>query len=74
MKLQDIIFIFIFIILLKLNIPRLLVLTALACFIISGLLYWKWIFFTAERLVIYGVFMIAADIIISLTHLHKVQS
>jgi hypothetical protein len=61
MKPQDILFIILLLGLVFTRKPKILVWAGLACFIISMPLFAKWIFFTAERLVMYGAgFLVVA--------------
>jgi len=61
MKPQDILFILLLIILIGLRKPKILVLAGLICLILSMPLFSFWVFFTAERLVMYaaGFFLVS---------------
>lgn len=54
MKIQDVGFFLVFIILIFIKKPRLLLIAGLASWILAIPLFAKWIFFTAERLTWYG--------------------
>ena len=54
MKIQDILFILLFLGILWLRRPRIALVTGLACFLLAMPLFHFWIFFTAERLTWYG--------------------
>lgn len=61
MKPQDILFIAVLIILLFLRKPKLIIAAGLVCLIFSIPLFHFWIFFTAERLIVYAwTFLIIA--------------
>lgn len=53
-KIQDILFLALYIFLLFKKQPRLLVLGGLVCLLLSIPLFFFWIFFTAQRLIWYG--------------------
>jgi hypothetical protein len=61
MKPQDILFILLLIVLLGLRRPKILVCAGLVCLLLSIPLFSHWVFFTAERLVMYaaGFFMVS---------------
>lgn len=59
MKIQDLIFLLILIIMIRVNHFRITVAAALICLLISVPLFWKWFFFTAERMTWYaGAFIL----------------
>jgi hypothetical protein len=65
MKPQDILFILLLIGLLFFRKPRILVWAGLICLLLSIPLFAHWVFFTAERLVMYAAgFLLAAIIIL----------
>ena len=69
MKPQDILFIIILLGLVFVKKPKVLVWAGLVCFVISMPLFAKWIFFTAERLVMYAVgFLLVACIMFWFTY------
>jgi hypothetical protein len=63
MKPQDILFIIILLGLLFLKKPRILVGAALFCFVLSIPLFYRLVFFTAERLVMYAAGFLLVSII-----------
>lgn len=71
MKVQDIVFIILLIILLYKHSPRLFVLAGLGCFFAAAPFFLFWIFFTAERLIWYGALLIFMAIIYNLYYLRK---
>lgn len=71
MKIQDIAFIAVFLVLLFLRKPKSFVITGLLCFILAIPLYAKWIFFTAQRLVMYGAFFIFVETIFLLKEMKE---
>ena len=54
MKIQDLIFLIVLIILLYKRNPRYFVYAGLICFAISMPLFYQWVFFTAQKLIGYG--------------------
>ncbi|HWY80292.1 MAG TPA: hypothetical protein VNW29_08090 [Candidatus Sulfotelmatobacter sp.] len=64
MKTQDILFILILFVLLFLRKPRFLVVVGLFCLVFSIPLFSFWVFFTAERLVMYAAGFLLAAIIL----------
>lgn len=62
MKPQDILFIIILLVFVFLRKPKLLVATGLICLLLSIPLFTFWVFFTAERLVIYAAGFFLASI------------
>lgn len=68
MKIQDAIFLFVLLIMLFSSIknPNRFVYAGTTCFVVSIPLFYFWIFFTAQRLVYYGLafFLIAALILL----------
>jgi len=70
MKPQDILFIIILAGLVFAKKPKLLVGAGLLCFVLSMPLFAHWVFFTAERLVMYGAgFLLVAIIIFAVKNL-----
>ena len=69
MKIQDIIFLVVMLILLAFRKPKLLVWAGLACLIIAIPLFAKWVFFTAERLTWYAAGFFLLVIIVNLISL-----
>jgi len=65
MKIQDIVFFIVFLILLMVRKDRWFLYTGLACLVLAIPLFAKWIFFTAERLTWYGSFFVLCFIISS---------
>lgn len=63
MKIQDIVFISVLLILLVFRKPRVFVITGLACFLLAIPFFSRWIFFTGERLTWYGAAFITLGII-----------
>lgn len=72
MKLQDVIFFLIFIMLFWKR-PMWLPIIGIGCFAIAIPLFSQWIFFTAERLTWYGAVYIFVSLLISLREQSKVQ-
>ena len=68
MKIQDLLFILIFLGILWLRRPRIVVITGLACFLLSIPLFHFWIFFTAERLTWYAATFILLGTILNLKY------
>ena len=60
-KIQDIGFIIVTLILLFLRKPKSFTVAGLLCFALAIPLYAKWVFFTAHRLVMYGAFFIFVE-------------
>jgi len=54
MKIQDIVFFIVFLILLMVRKDRWFLYTGLACFLLAIPLFVQWVFFTGERLMWYG--------------------
>ena len=71
MKIQDITFFILLIILMRLKRPRLSVLTGLVCLFLAMPLFKFWIFFTAERLTWYAAAFFLHAIILLLTNYHS---
>lgn len=71
MKPQDILFILILLALLFWRKPRFLVSAGLVCFILSIPLFSFWVFFTAERLVMYAAGFLLMAVILFLFTLKK---
>lgn len=65
-KIQDVIFVMVLFLLLWLGRRRLFVAAGLCCFFVAIPLYSQWIFFTAQRLVMYGAFFMFISVIVSL--------
>lgn len=64
MKLQDIIFLVVLLLIIAINRPKLLVWSGLICLLISIPLFTFWIFFTAQRLVYYAAgFILVATLL-----------
>ncbi|MBU1326620.1 hypothetical protein KKB64_05370 [Patescibacteria group bacterium] len=63
MKIQDIAFVVVFLILLFSKKPKAFVWAGLACLVLAIPLFAKWIFFTAERLTWYAAAFFLASII-----------
>lgn len=57
-KIQDIVFIVVLIVLCYVRKPKLITLAGLGCFVVAIPLYYQWIFFTAHRMVMYGAFLL----------------
>lgn len=66
MKIQDIGFVTVLLVLLVFRKPRLFVSAGLVCFLLAIPLFAKWIFFTGERLVWYGAAFVFVGIILSI--------
>lgn len=62
MKIQDIFFIVLLLILIALHRPRLFIIVGLLCLVASIPLFSFWIFFTAQRLVYYAVWFLIIGI------------
>ena len=73
MKPQDIFFIVLFAGLLLTRKPKMLVFAGLVCLLCSIPLFYLWIFFTAQRLVMYAAACFATYILISLLKPNSVQ-
>jgi hypothetical protein len=73
MKVQDIAFFVIFLLLLAKRSPRFLAATGIVCLLVSIPLFATRIFFTAERLTWYAGAFFAASAILSMAALRKVQ-
>ncbi len=73
MKIQDIGFFVVLVILFLMKRPRLFVWTGLACLVLAIPLFAKWIFFTAERLTWYAAAFFFIFILISLRDTHGVK-
>ena len=69
LKPQDFVFILFLLLLFVKRDARLFVLSGLAFFILSMPLFYKWIFFTAERFIIYGVIMVLIAIVLNLINI-----
>lgn len=66
LKPQDIVFIIVLVLLLLRKDARLFIAAGLVSLAISMPLFAKWIFFTAERLVLYGFIFLVLSILLSL--------
>jgi hypothetical protein len=62
MKIQDIIFLILFVILLFKHKENSFVALGLLCFLLAMPLFYLYIFFTAERLIDYGVLLILTEV------------
>jgi len=71
MKIQDLVFIFAFLLIVWLKNSRLAVLAGLACLLLAIPLFKLWIFFTAERLTWYAAAFFLSGIIFHLFRLRK---
>ena len=69
MKIQDVLFILIFLGILCLQKPKVAVMAGLACFLLSMPLFYFWIFFTAERLTWYAAGFILLSIMLNLRYI-----
>lgn len=68
MKIQDILFIVLLAILLFKHKENSFVAFGLLCFLLAAPFFYFWIFFTAQRLVIYAAILILAEIIYKLVN------
>jgi hypothetical protein len=66
MKIQDILFLIFFTLLLFKHKENSFISLGLACFLLAIPLFYFWIFFTAERLIWYGGLLILAEVIYKL--------
>lgn len=71
MKIQDIIFIVLFLGLLIKHKENWFLSSGLLCFLFAIPFFYLWIFFTAERLVWYGVLLILVEIIFKFFKAHE---
>lgn len=71
MKIQDIGFIIVALILLFLRKPKSFAVVGLLSFALAIPLYAKWVFFTAHRLVMYGAFFIFVETVFLLWEMKK---
>lgn len=71
MKLQDIIFVAIFVSLLWLRNPRRLALAGIISLFLSMPLFHFWVFFTAQRLTYYAVAFFLGSVILNLMNFRK---
>lgn len=71
MKPQDIVFVVLLIVLLFFRNSRLLVVSGVVCFLVSAPLFYLQVFFTAQRLIAYGVGFIFIGIILMLNEQRK---
>lgn len=65
-KIQDVFFVIVLLILLSLGRKKLFVIAGLCSLVIAIPLYSQWIFFTAQRLVMYGAFLIFISLVLFL--------
>lgn len=63
MKIQDIIFLLIFAILIFKHKENSFVALGLVCFLLSIPFFYFWVFFTAERLIEYGVLLLLVEVL-----------
>lgn len=63
MKIQDIAFLFVLVLVVLLRKPKISIAIGIMCLLISIPLYSRWIFFTAERLVLYAACFILVGVI-----------
>ena len=73
MKVQDIGFLIVLVLLFTLHRPKLFLAAGLLSWILAIPLFTKWIFFTAERLTWYGAAFILSFLVISLVMPDKVK-
>ena len=73
MKIQDVGFLGVFIILLFLRKPRFFIAAGVVCWILAIPFFAKWVFFTGERLTWYGAAFMLTFLVISLTSPDKVK-
>ena len=66
MKIQDILFLLFFATLLFKHKENSFVVSGLACLLLAIPLFYFWIFFTAEKLVLYGMLLILSEVILKL--------
>lgn len=71
MKIQDILFVVVLIVLLWRRNPRKIAYAGIICLLISMPLFYKWIFFTAERLTYYAVAFFFTSTILQLVNFRK---
>jgi hypothetical protein len=71
MKPQDILFFVILAVLIGLRKPKYLVIAGLACIVLSIPLFHFWVFFTAQRLIMYSFGFLFIAVIISLWNNYK---
>ena len=71
MKIQDILFVLVFLVLLLRRNPKLIVAAGLVCLVLSIPLFAFWVFFTAQRFVYYAAAFFLAAIIIYLVPKRK---
>ncbi len=67
MKIQDIIFLVIFLVLILRRSPTLLISSGIICLILSIPLFYMWVFFTAQHLVFYAAALFLAAIVFLLS-------
>lgn len=71
MKPQDILFVIALVVLLWRRNPREIALAGIICLLIAMPLFYKWVFFTAQRLTYYAVAFFAISTILHLINLRK---
>jgi hypothetical protein len=74
MKIQDILFLTFFVILLFKHKENSFVSLGLGCFLLAMPFFYLYIFFTSERLIYYGVLLILAEVILKLIRLMRDKS
>lgn len=72
MKIQDLIFVLVGVLLCLTRNPRYFVSTGLLCLMLSIPLYYYWVFFTAERLTWYALAFFSFSIVLYIRELRKV--
>ena len=71
MKIQDLAFLLVFLIILTIRNDRLATLAGLACLLLAIPLFNFWIFFTAQRLVMYAAAFFALSIIFQILRIRR---
>ncbi len=71
MKPQDIVFVIVFSVLLYVRNSRILTIAGLLCLILAIPLFQYWIFFTAERLVMYAAAFLFVSVLLNFTQIVK---
>jgi uncharacterized membrane protein YhhN len=69
MKIQDILFLVVFAVLLFKHKENSFVAFGLGCFLLAMPFFYLYIFFTAERLVYYGVLLVLAEVVLKVVRL-----
>lgn len=69
MKFQDIFFVafLIFLIIFRRNSPKTFIVLGIICFVISVPLFYFWIFFTAQRVVMYGAGFVLLGLLLEIS-------